>query len=89
MPLAWEDLGVTGTIRGRWFAGTAFAEGTLYVFGGQGNSRSNDSGILGKIRSTRVSSLQYLVVSVVYCWRIFVSLAAQYSTQHSVYNLQL
>ena len=55
VPLAWEDLGVTGTIRGRWFAGTAFADGNLFVFGGQGNSRSNDSGILGKIRSTGVS----------------------------------
>ena len=47
--LSWVDLSVVN-LRSRWFAGTAYANGNLYVFGGQGvSSTLNDSGILGEI----------------------------------------
>ena len=53
VPLSWNqlnlDVGAT-RIRSRWFAGAAFANDMLYVFGGQGSSSTaNDSGILGNI----------------------------------------
>lgn len=52
VPLSWNQLNLVAgvaRIRSRWFAGTAFANDMLYVFGGEGSgSTANDSGILGK-----------------------------------------
>lgn len=48
--LSWENVNAGGLIRSRWFAGTAYANNLLYVFGGQGTGfRVNDSGILGEM----------------------------------------
>lgn len=48
--LSWGNLNAGGLIRSRWFAGTAYANNLLYVFGGQGTGfRVSDSGILGEM----------------------------------------
>ena len=58
VPLSWEDLGTGGLIRSRWFAGTAYANGRLFVFGGQGTGTSiNDTGLLGKMGKAYMCAL--------------------------------
>lgn len=49
VPLAWEEVPVTGLVRNRWLAASAFVNGVLYMFGGEGNRLgTNDTGILGE-----------------------------------------
>lgn len=49
MPLSWEEVNIGGLARSRWFAGSAFVAGKLFIFGGQGNPiGANDTGILGE-----------------------------------------
>ena len=49
VPLSWEELAVTGLARNRWFGGSAFFNGRLFIFGGQGNRQgTNDTGVLGE-----------------------------------------
>lgn len=71
VPLSWDQL-VLGNggprIRSRWFAGAAFANDMLYVFGGQGTStRTNDSGILGEI-SLQLTVLHLPTHSLAFLW---------------------
>lgn len=48
-PLVWEEIIIRGLANSRWLAGSAFADGKLFIFGGQGNivGGINGTGILG------------------------------------------